>query len=294
VALVTTVADKKSKYTADEYSRALLARKLQVTIGRPSLRQYLDIVTRGILPNCPVTRADVLAAEDIFGPDVGILKGKTMRRTPPPVRLNMTAIPPEILMRCNNLIIAADVMYVNKIPFLVSIFHGLRFGTCKVLDGMSAKHLLMAIKKIKQVYAQRGLTIAFLKMDGQFEPCRMGITELGMGLNTTARDEHVAEAERFIRTIKERMRCIWNTLPFNKIPKRLVIEMAYSCVFWLNAFPSANGVSPDLSPRSIVIGTPIDYARHCQLEFGAYAVEIHAPVHLSSVLDSLYLSTSEL
>jgi hypothetical protein len=35
-ALVTTVADKKSKYSNRDYSRALLARKLQNIIGRPS------------------------------------------------------------------------------------------------------------------------------------------------------------------------------------------------------------------------------------------------------------------
>jgi transposase InsO family protein len=75
--LVTTVADKNSKYTNREYSQAVLARKLQRMIGRPGTQQFLQIIENNLLPNCPITRSDILAAEDIFGPDVGSLKGKT-------------------------------------------------------------------------------------------------------------------------------------------------------------------------------------------------------------------------
>jgi hypothetical protein len=48
----------------------------------PSTKDFLRIVARNQLPNCPITRDDILAAEDIFGPDIGSLKGKTTRRKP--------------------------------------------------------------------------------------------------------------------------------------------------------------------------------------------------------------------
>jgi hypothetical protein len=64
---VNTIDDNKSRYTNRDYSHALLARKIQDTIGRPSTRLYLHIINNNILPNCPaVTRVDVLAAEDIL------------------------------------------------------------------------------------------------------------------------------------------------------------------------------------------------------------------------------------
>jgi hypothetical protein len=47
--------------------------------------------------------------------------------------------------------------------------------------------------------------------------------------------------------------------------------MVSSTVFWLNAFPTKNGVSNTLSPRTIVTGATIDFNRHCQLKFGEYA-----------------------
>ena len=66
------------------------------------------------------------------------------------------------------------------------------------------------------------------------------------------------------------MRAIYNTLPFQKIPTWLVIEMAKTAMFWLNAFPVAGGASQDLSPCTILMGQQVDYKRHCRFQFGEY------------------------
>ena len=67
------------------------------------------------------------------------------------------------------------------------------------------------------------------------------------------------------------MQAIYNTLPFQKIPTRLVIEMAKTAVFWLNAFPVMGGASQDLSPRTILMEQQVDYKRHCHFQFREYA-----------------------
>ena len=54
------------------------------------------------------------------------------------------------------------------------------------------------------------------------------------------------------------MRAIYNTLPFQKIPMRLIIEMAKTTVFWLNAFPAMGGASQDLSPRTLISGQQVN------------------------------------
>ena len=96
------------------------------------------------------------------------------------------------------------------------------------------------------------------------------LAELGIRLNETSRDEHIGDIERYIRMVKERMRAIYNTLPFQKIPAQLVIEMAKTAVFWLNAFPVTGGASQDLSPRTILTGQQVDYKHHCRYQFGEY------------------------
>ena len=73
---------------------------------------------------------------------------------------------------------------------------------------------------------------------------------------------------------KEQTRCVYNTLPFKKMPSRMTIEMVYFSVFWLNSFPHQDSVSQQLSPRTIVTGLQLDYIKHCKLEFGTYT-QVH-------------------
>eukprot|EP00957_Ditylum_brightwellii_P104804 7988651-Ditylum_brightwellii.AAC.1 len=67
--LVNTVAQNKNKYSPHDYSHAQNARQLQGILGNPSVKTLLDIVHCNLLPDCPITRDDVIAAEKIFGPD---------------------------------------------------------------------------------------------------------------------------------------------------------------------------------------------------------------------------------
>jgi hypothetical protein len=95
-----------------------------------------------------------------------------------------------------------------------------------------------------------------------------------MELNVVSNDEHVPEVERYIRTVKERTRCMYNSVPFRRMPSRMVAEMVHASVFWLNMFPPNDGVSSKISPREILTGLKLDYNKHCKLEFGAY-VQVH-------------------
>ena len=119
--LVTTVADNASNISYADYAQAVLARKIQKIIGRPTTRTFIYIIENNLLPNCPVSRRDVLRAEQIFGSDIGSLKGKTVRRQPPRVEVEEVSLPPMIQQHYQEVTLACDIMYVNKIPFLMSI-----------------------------------------------------------------------------------------------------------------------------------------------------------------------------
>ena len=92
VAFVNTVEQNKLNYTKRDYSRAEAARKLQNVIGRPGLRHFVDIVDgdHPAIDNCPIIREDIDAAEDIFGTNLGSLKGKQTRRKTKHVRSQIT------------------------------------------------------------------------------------------------------------------------------------------------------------------------------------------------------------
>jgi len=64
----------------------------------------------------------------------------------------------------------------------------------------------------------------------------------GINVNITGIDEHVPEIKRYIRTVKEWARAIINTLPFDILPHRLIVETVYNTIFWLNCFPHKEGI----------------------------------------------------
>ena len=102
--------------------------------------------------------------------------------------------------------------------------------------------------------------------DHEFEPLR---SEYPM-LNTCARGEHVPEVERYIRTIKDATRSTYRLLPYRTIPRLVLSHLVKNAVFWLNAFPSSDGVSSSHSPRYFLTGRELEYDKHAVLEFGQY------------------------
>ena len=85
-------------------------------------------------------------------------------------------------------------------------------------------------------------------LDGHFEPLRGELSTIGIDVNIVSASEHVPEIGRYTRNVKERISAIYNSLPFNKFPIRIIIEMVRVSVYWLNAFPRHSGVSRTMIP----------------------------------------------
>jgi hypothetical protein len=65
----------------------------------------------------------------------------------------------------------------------------------------------------------------------------------------------------------------------------MLIEMLANVVLWINAFPPSSGVSTAYSPRTIMTGTALDFNKHCQIPFGAYA-EVHEDRNITNTIDA--------
>ena len=149
VALINTVKHNKSSYTDTDYHHALVACQLQIKIGRPSTKDFKNIIMGNLLPNCPVTQQDIDAAEDIFGPDIGSLKGKTTHRRPHKVR-QQCADPMALAVkeRYHHVTICADVMHINGTAMLVTVSCNIKLGTVEGIQSTSAENLAAAIKSV--------------------------------------------------------------------------------------------------------------------------------------------------
>ena len=236
---------------------------------RPGSRQLGDIAITH-LRDCPVTKADITAADKIFGPNLGSLKGKTVRTMPQHVLDNIDPVPPEILDTFGSVTLRIDIMFINKIPFFISISRHIKFITVEVLPNRRISTVVKKLQDIVNLYRSRGFNISTIMADHEFELLRPTFPYL----NTTARDEHVPDIERCIRTVKDRTRSTYNVLPYRNIPRLVLIHLVKNTVLWLNALPVHDGVSRVHSPRYLMTGRELTYSKHAVIEFGKY-VQTH-------------------
>ena len=235
--LVNTVEGNKANYTRTDVLRAECARELQSKLNHPSDKDFIDIVNDNSLRACPVTKRDIVAARAIHGPCVESLQGKTVRRPPHKVSLSETpTLPAEVHERYNKITICGDIMKLNNLSFLVTISRNLHFGTVHYLPNKRDSTVMKAMKKIISEYQYGGFKVVHAVMDGGFDGIEDELMKYGVMYNGTGRDEHVGEVERYIRTVKSKCRCTYNSLKFKHLPRRLVVEIVKRALFWLNAF----------------------------------------------------------
>ena len=176
--------------------------------------------------------------------------------------------PDTIIEQYGNVMLSTDIMHVNGIPFFVTRSRHIHFGTVNVLPSLQAVNIGAALRRVVNIYARGGFQVTTAMMDRAFAGLHDVCNQLQVTLNTTSRDEHVGDVERYICTIKERMRGVSNTIPFKRLTRNMVMKLAKAVVYWLNSVPSNTGVSPTMSPRTIVTGQLLDYHKHCRYEFG--------------------------
>ena len=273
--LLQTVEENKQFYTNRQVARAKIARKLYHNIGTPSIPDYKAIIRMNAISNCPVTIDDINIAEQIYGKDIGSLKGKTTRSKPLPVIKNYIEIPTELIRKHEEVEISIDMMFVNKIPFLTTISKSLMYRTAQPLENKTPTAYRSALDTVFRVYNHAGFSITTIKADQEFKPILDEIKDvLNITMNYANAQEHVPEAERNNRTIKERFRAQYHRMPFKAIPKVMIKALVMEVTKKLNFFPPKGGVSKYYSPRMIMHQSSLDYTKHFQYEFGQF-VQAH-------------------
>ena len=115
------------------------------------------MVRTNMIKNCPVTTADIEIADKIFGPDLPTLKGKTVRRQPDRGNV-ITCMYLRIRELNHKVTLGADVMFVDRIPFFISVSRGIKFITVEYIPRRTKK-LLGGALKIVEFYRARGFQV---------------------------------------------------------------------------------------------------------------------------------------
>ena len=267
---VETIKGNTAKFSTRDNSTARKARELQ-NITNWSNKDMMRVAKYGPLINNPFSPRDITVMKKILGPSIPGLQGKNVRARRVTVPTELTGIPQQIMDNYGEVTVSIDIMKVNKIPFLVSISDHIHYGTSTAMPDMTEETMFSVLKELDQFYMRRGFKINVVLADKQFQCLDNSLAERQMMLNIAAQDEHVPQVERYIRVLKERMRCAIHNTPFTKIPPRMVIGLMAYVLFYINGLPWERGVSMILSPMTIVTGRKLDYKLHCKVPFGAYA-----------------------
>ena len=294
VALVETVEENKLFYTDRQIERAKRARALMHTLGNPSVRDLKAVIKMNSITNCPVTTDDVNLAEKIFGKDVGSIKGKTTRSKPAPVVSDTVEIPPELVEAQKKVDLCLDTFWVNELTFLATTSKRLSYKTAQWLATRTYRDYRSGIKEVLPIYKKGGFDVANISADPEYDGLLEEIyKELGIPYNQAAAKEHVAEIERAIRTIKERIRSVYHSLPFENLTKTMIKYLVMESARKLNYFPVRGGVSAYYSPREILHHQKLDYHKHCSIPMFSYVlatdVKEQSNQNDARAIDALYL-----
>ena len=292
--MIETVEENRQGFTTRQFQRAKQARELYHNVGSPTVDNFKALLKMNFIKNCPVTVEDVKVAERIFGPALSTLKGKSTRKTPKPVIRDEIEIPSEIKDLNKEVDLCMDTIFINECPMLTTIDKSIRFRALVPLENRTHEQYYKALDQVLRFYNKGGFKVRTIFCDGEFCPMMERVSDdLDVVMNYTNAQDHVPEAERNNRTIKERVRAAFHRLPFKKIPRVMIRYLAMVQVNHLNLFPAKGGVSKYYSPKMILTSEVLDYNKHFQVSFGQYVQVNHESdkknSNVARTLDAIYL-----
>ena len=123
-----------------------------------------------LIKDCPVTVTDVGTAIKVWGPSIAMLKGKTVRTTPTPVRQDVIETLKEIQELHKDVTLTIDIFFVNNIPFFVTYSLVICFVLVTHLSSRKALTIFNSFKSMCNYYLHRGFQVVFIKGNGEFAP----------------------------------------------------------------------------------------------------------------------------
>eukprot|EP00804_Cyclotella_cryptica_P028113 CCRYP_010983-RA/>CCRYP_010983-RA protein AED:0.51 eAED:0.45 QI:0/-1/0/1/-1/1/1/0/258 len=231
ITMVQTVRGNYEGYTCKEIMKAREARDAQAMMAHPSdetMRHPVSSTNAVRILNSSVPA--IANTRNLFGPDLRGVTSKTVLQRPDAVKPEFVLVPWDLYNQIKNVTLTTDVMFVNGIPFLVTLSWDIRLGSVEFLPSRTVKNLTIALEKVLLIYRWGGYTMWTCLMDMEFEKLKeaVGTTVINttVARDTTAAQEHAGNIEQYICTIKERALSVASQLPYKKhLQDQVVIQL---------------------------------------------------------------------
>ena len=161
--LVNTVYENKVLFTPRMINRADKARRIYGMIGRPSEREYVNILGLNKLKNTSVTVKDAKTALKVYGPDPDLLMLNITQQSTTHVNTDMMPLPREILEVYCNVTLCADILFIGRIICFGTVSRTLLFtSTQPITNRKKVDTVLPYIRVILNIYETHGFKITHL------------------------------------------------------------------------------------------------------------------------------------
>ena len=117
-------------------------------------KELLWLIDNNHMKNCNITGKDVKIADEILGPTIVGLKGKTVQRPEQHVRVEISPLPDTMLSKYSQVELGADIMYVNGIRFFITVSRHIQFGTVEMILNSKAVMIVNSLTQVKQLYSK--------------------------------------------------------------------------------------------------------------------------------------------
>ena len=269
---VTTEAEVLSQYSKQDVAGAQRARDY-AWISGASAETIIKWIKQGKVRNSSLAVRDVLRAQKIWGRHMGSRQecGKSTAHTT--MRLPEYTVPSVVPQAERDITAGADIFFIDKVPYFITVFERLDYVFVKRLRDRGKKQLLKAIVAALATVEAVGFKVTKLRVDGEkgidTEEMRVLLRKQAqVELEVLGEGEAVTEVERKIRQIKERVRIIWNSIPF-LLTFELQDWVVQRAVYFINSEPTSNS-EDSRSPREKVTGKILDEKIDFKYMFGEY------------------------
>jgi hypothetical protein len=99
------------------------------------MKDFKWVIRSNHIKDCPVTVQDIDVARKIWGKNIAALKGKTTWSKSIPVARDYVKVTMELLKLHKELFLTTDILFVNNIPFFLTLSRKICFTTVNHLAG---------------------------------------------------------------------------------------------------------------------------------------------------------------
>ena len=263
---VTTRAGNMSRLTAKDVKRVELARELIASAGYPTLKEAVHLVEDGNVTNLGVTAADIRAAfatDTVNGVLPAAAKGKTVRRLPTRIT-TCDEMKSDVIKQEMH----SDVMTVMERKFLISLVVPLQLTLVTPVDSDKASALGAALTSQMAALREKGFVPVRVHVDPQRSLVALVGKFPGTELDVQGAGDHLSKIDRKIRTVKELIRCVLVTLPWD-LPRANICDLVSYAVSRINSRRSTAGDS-NVAPKVLFTGRKFRHNKEFGLKFGDY------------------------